>query len=206
MAVGLYETNEQVAELRQTKDLDCVIGITTRGKYFSLQEKLRSIGFKEDTSEGTPICRWKYEGIIVDIMPLDGDVLGFTNPWYAPGLDHLTHITLSDGTSVPVFAFPYFLATKIVAMRHRDDGVDLRWNHDFEDILHLLIHRRKALEEIQASENKVKRFIIDAFGALFKNPLSLKEAINAHLAYKTYSKETENEVFNLIRQIVAIKL
>jgi hypothetical protein len=203
MAVGLYETRELEVDLRPTEDLDCVVGVTTRGKYFLLQEHLRAIGFTEDTSDGAPICRWKYDAITVDIMPLEGDVLGFTNPWYGPGLDNVQQVKLIDGSTVPVFSFPYFLASKLVAMNHRDGGVDLRWNHDFEDVLHLLVHRKEALTEIQASEKEVQRFLLREFKKLLIRPLSLKEAIHAHFVYKAYPREVEQEVFSLIQKLVS---
>ena len=59
-------------------------------------------------------------------------------------------------------------------MNHRDGGVDLRWNHDFEDVLYLLVHRKEALTEIQASEKEVQKFLLGEFKKLLIRPLSLK--------------------------------
>jgi hypothetical protein len=45
-------------------------------------ERLRALGFLEDTSEGAPLCRWVHSGTILDVMPLDEKILGFSNRWY----------------------------------------------------------------------------------------------------------------------------
>ena len=42
------------------------------------------MGFENDT-ESKVICRYKIQGIIVDIMPTGKDVLNFTNRWYIDG-------------------------------------------------------------------------------------------------------------------------
>jgi len=42
-------------------------------------EKLKNAGFREDTREGAPMCRWVKEDTVLDVMPPDEKVLGFTN-------------------------------------------------------------------------------------------------------------------------------
>lgn len=66
---SLYADNKEVFDHRVTDDVDVVVEILTRGKYYALQEKLRALGFKEDHASGV-MCRWIYQGIIVDVMPL----------------------------------------------------------------------------------------------------------------------------------------
>lgn len=36
-------------------------------------------GLAEDTTPGAPLCRWRRDELIVDVMPLDEHVLGFSN-------------------------------------------------------------------------------------------------------------------------------
>lgn len=37
---------------------------------------------KAPVPDVTPICRWTYDDEIVDIMPDDPSILGFSNRWY----------------------------------------------------------------------------------------------------------------------------
>jgi len=82
--VSLYSPKPEMMDIRVTDDVDVIIEIANRGKYIQLQERLRELGFKEDI-ESNVICRWKINGIIVDIMPNDPSILGFSNPWYEEG-------------------------------------------------------------------------------------------------------------------------
>lgn len=75
----LYADNPAASEMRPTLDVDCVIEIRSRLQFARSEENLRSSGFKNDTSEGAPICRWIYKDIKVDVMPTDSAVLGFSN-------------------------------------------------------------------------------------------------------------------------------
>lgn len=64
--------------IRNTEDVDVVVEIWNYADFHLLDEKLRHIGFKNDQDSGL-ICRYSYEGIIVDILPTEGKVLSFSN-------------------------------------------------------------------------------------------------------------------------------
>jgi len=42
---------------RKTADVDVIIDLVSRPKYYEFSEKLREKGFREDQSDGAPICR-----------------------------------------------------------------------------------------------------------------------------------------------------
>ncbi|MBK7636040.1 MAG: hypothetical protein IPJ13_18515 [Saprospiraceae bacterium] len=80
------------------------------------------------------------QGIIVDIMPNDADILGFSNPWYDEGYRNRLKITARD-QEIQIFTAPYFIASKLVALNSRLDGdrlFDWRWSRDFEDIMKII--------------------------------------------------------------------
>ncbi len=62
-----------------------------------------------------PICRWDCDGILIDIMPTDKGVLGFSNKWYKDALANALHTKINNSVSINVISAPYFLATKIEA-------------------------------------------------------------------------------------------
>jgi len=81
----LYADFPEISDIRPTIDVDCVVDIqiSTYLDYSKLENKLRKLGFQNDTSENAPICRKIYQGILVDFIPVCPDILGFSNRWYA---------------------------------------------------------------------------------------------------------------------------
>jgi hypothetical protein len=73
--------------IRPTKDVDAIVDVTSYAKYAALSKRLRELGLAEDTREGAPLCRWRYNDLIVDVMPIDQGVLGFSNRWYPAAIE-----------------------------------------------------------------------------------------------------------------------
>jgi hypothetical protein len=77
--VSLYATDPAASESRPTDDVDVVVEVATYAEFSNLiEERLRQLGFTNDIESGI-ICRYKIHGLIVDIMPTNADVLGFSN-------------------------------------------------------------------------------------------------------------------------------
>ena len=66
--IVLYINDEAVQQIRTTKDVDCSVELTSSFKYYQLEERLRKKGFLHVTEEGAPICRWKYQNVLVDMI------------------------------------------------------------------------------------------------------------------------------------------
>jgi hypothetical protein len=133
----LYADDPEISDIRSTIDVDCVVDleISTYIKYSKLEEKLRNLGFHNDTSENAPICRKICQGIIVDFMPVNPDILGFSNVWYKDGVENKIEKTLPNGTTVVILPVEYDGATKVEALLSRG-GRDIRGSHDWEDIVY----------------------------------------------------------------------
>jgi hypothetical protein len=135
--VALYLNPDTANEIRPTDDVDIIIEIFTAAKYSVLSEKLLALKFIPDQSKNAPICRWKYLGIIVDVMPLEEKVLGFSNKYYKSGFKHKEELELPDGQQIFILPLAYFLATKLEAFFNRG-AKDPRFSKDLEDIVALL--------------------------------------------------------------------
>ena len=153
----IYATDAAATEVRPTDDVDCVIELVSYATYGEFEEKLRKLKFVNDTEDGV-ICRWKFAGLKVDIMPDDPDILGFTNEWYKKGLAHTFEYNFEDGTTICIFQTPYFLASKFAALKDRG-GNDFRISSDFEDIIYVLDNRINLYEELKTASNDVVAFI-----------------------------------------------
>ena len=135
--VALYLNLDTADEIRPTDDVDVIIEIFSAAKYSAFSEKLLALKFSPDQSKNAPICRWKYLGIIVDIMPLDEKVLGFSNKYYKSGFKHKEVLKLTNGQTIFILPLAYFLATKLEAFYNRG-AKDPRFSKDLEDIVALL--------------------------------------------------------------------
>lgn len=151
--VALY-ADTAGTEVRPTDDVDVVVELAHYRDFVKIEEKLRQRGFSNDINSNV-ICRYKVQGIIVDIMPTSDEVLGFSNPWYKPGFANAIISDLGNGYAIKIFSPPYFLATKLQAFKNRGEG-DGRWSTDFEDVVFLLNHRKAIWDEIVASDIDVK--------------------------------------------------
>ena len=147
----LYADDPASSDIRATLDIDCVIEISSRMRYNELEERLRAKGFRNDMTQGAPICRWLYKRVIVDVMPIDENILGFTNQWYKGGIEHKTICILQNDTEIFIFPTPYYLGTKFEAVLSRG-GDDLRTSHDFEDIIYILDNVTNIVEQILNTE------------------------------------------------------
>jgi hypothetical protein len=107
-ATALLITDQAAAEVRPTCDVDAIAEIFSYADYVAFSERLRNLGFSEDTGEGAPLCRWLKATTTLDVMPLDERILGFSNRWYKAALEFSEQRTLKPGLSIRVVTAPYF--------------------------------------------------------------------------------------------------
>jgi hypothetical protein len=192
-----YADDPTTSDIRPTLDVDCVIMTSTRSKYYDLEETLRKLGFKNDTTLGAPICRWLYQGIIVDIMPTDSSILGFSNRWYEAGIQNKRTLRLPNNSSIQIFPVEYYVATKLDAIKNRG-GEDLRISHDFEDVVYVLDNCSAFIDVIKSSTDVfLKSFISEFFYQLLQNK-NLEEAIQCCLPLN-YGHESTLQIVKLIK-------
>jgi predicted nucleotidyltransferase len=174
--VSLY-ADRMAEEARPTDDVDVLVEIGTRWDFAALEEQLRKIGFKNDTSSKF-LGRYLLPGFILDVMPIDEKILGFSNVWYAEGFKNSIAYTIDDQHDVRIFTPPYFIASKIEAFKNRGKN-DGRSSKDFEDIVFVLENRRAIWKEMNETERKLKEYLIEEFSRLKNNPY-IEEWIASH--------------------------
>ena len=136
--VPFFITDRGLHRLRPTDDVDLVVECRTRKAYHDFAERLHARGFRLDQSPGAPVCRYRTsDGLILDAMPLDGDILGFRNQWYPLVMDTAVSVDLSDGVVIRAAHPAALLATKWEAFFDRGYE-DPFGSHDLEDLLMLI--------------------------------------------------------------------
>lgn len=165
-AVGLLITDSFAPEIRPTQDVDFIVEITTRKEYYKFSEQLRQKDFKEDISAKI-LCRWRLEDCIVDVMPTNSEVLGFSNRWYTEAMHNSTRFDLTPKLSIRLVSAPYFIATKLEAFRGRGKN-DFVMSADLEDIISVIDGRDELLAEIKLASLELKNYIAQEIDSLLQ--------------------------------------
>jgi hypothetical protein len=176
---GLLVTDPGAAPVRITYDVDVIAEIASYADYALFSDKLRALGFQEDASEGAPVCRWQHTGLILDVMPLDAKILGFSNRWYPDALHTAVLVDLPSGLALRAVTAPYFLGTKIEAFRGRGRE-DYFASRDLEDFITVVDGRTSLLEEVTEASQELRTFIREAVKLLLAEPRFL-EALPGYL-------------------------
>jgi hypothetical protein len=197
-ATGLLITDAAAAEVRPTFDVDVIAEITSYAGYEAFSERLRSLGFEEDVSEGAPQCRWLVDGMKLDVMPLDEKILAFTNRWYRGALTEAKGIEVELKLRIRVITAPYFIAAKLEAFNGRGRG-DYTSSHDLEDLLAVIDGREETVSEI-ARAGEVRAYIAGQFRALLEIP-AFVEALPGYLLPDASSQNRLSVLSSRIKEI-----
>lgn len=199
---GLLITEDAIADVRPTKDVDTISEVTSYAGYINLSERLRGLGFVPDTSEGAPLCRWLHSGIKVDVMPLDEGVLGFSNRWYESAIATAQVHELEGGLRIRVVTAPYFYATKLEAFKGRGAG-DYVASHDLEDLITVVDGRPQLLEELQGAPANVRSYIAQETTSLLDSRRFL-DAVPGYLMPDAATQARVAGILEKLKQIAAL--
>jgi hypothetical protein len=160
-------------EIRPTLDVDILVELYSRVEYAQLEEKLRNKGFVNDVTAKF-LGRYILDGVIVDVMPTDEEILGFSNRWYKEGYAQAIDYKIDEQHTVKIFPAPYFIASKIEAFKARgknkDDELDGRISTDFEDMIFVFENRITIWNEINEADENVRTYLKTEFAKLLSLP------------------------------------
>lgn len=165
---GLFITDAASATVRPTKDVDAIVEAVTYSRYIEFESRLQESGFSHDIREDAPICRWIKEDTVLDAMPINGDILGFRNTWYAAAVETAEIRKLDREISIRAVTPTYFFATKLEAFNDRGKD-DFLGSHDLEDLIAVVNGRAELPDEVQNAPNDVRRFIAENVRRLLAN-------------------------------------
>lgn len=159
-------------ETRATEDVDVMIHVLGMSGWYGMQEVLRARGFRQSPDDEV-ICRMRLPrpgqaSLIVDFMPDDDKILGFSNRWYSQALRSALDHRLATGATIRVVSPPYFLATKLEAWKGRGRN-DLLASRDVDDIFTLIRGRSSLAAELRGLDQPVRQFVAQELGALLNH-------------------------------------
>jgi hypothetical protein len=196
---GLLVTDLAAAPIRATIDVDVIVEAASYAEFTVLEGRLRQLGFRESRAEGAPICRWVNEESILDFMPTDPSILGFSNRWYGPALAAAQRVSLGT-CEIRAITAPYFVATKVEAVRGRGQD-DLRLSHDLEDIVTVIDGRAQLVGEVDLAPADLRKYLSDEFRDLLSNQ-NFVEALPGHLLPDAASQQRLGLVLERMKQLV----
>lgn len=157
--------------VRFTDDVDLIVHVLGGSGWYALMEQLQGCGFHPD-QEDAVICRMRLAGtlpLIVDFMPDDAAILGFSNRWYSDALRTARSHALPDGTIIRVVLPAYFVATKLAAYEGRGNNDPLA-SRDIEDLLTVIDGREALLTELQVAEPLLRQTVAGQLRDLLAHP------------------------------------
>ena len=201
--VSLLITDQAFSGIRPTRDVDMIVDSSNRSSFHTIEETLRNAGFRQVLDDDPPvICRWRINSVIVDLMPCDESILGFSNKWYKEAVKNFTVVNIA-GTYVKIVSAPYFIATKIEAFLGRGNN-DFLGSADLEDIITILDGRSEIVSEIKAADKKLQNHIAKNFSDWLQN----KDFINilpGLIAPDSTSQDRFNMIIDKIKTVSALQ-
>ena len=195
--LSLLVNDPTVDAIRVTKDLDVIVGVKTRSDFHKEERELERRGFAHDTREDAPICRWRIDDIVVDILPVREEVLGWKSKWFEAALQSAQPLQI-DGRPVKVITAPFFVALKLEAFEDRGRG-DFIASTDFEDVICLFNGRRTVADEILADAT-VGRDIAEKFSKYLPNR-DMEDAVSGFVQTEMNPDESFEAIMSAFRRL-----
>jgi len=166
---GLLTTDPLSDGVRATRDVDAVVN-AARATFHRIENEVAQRGFARDV-QSEVIRRWvhKDSGLRFDLMPVQAEVLGFSNRWYPYAVETAERVALSPGVTIRLVSAVAFVATKLEAFADRGAG-DFLTSHDLEDVLHVVEGREELAGELGAAPVELRQAVASTFRHLLMNP------------------------------------
>ena len=152
--------------------------------------------------ESGVLCRWKINELNVDVVPVDEEILGFSNRWYREAVHTATTCTLPSGATIHLISPLLFLATKLEAFHDRGNE-DYGVSHDMEDIVTVIDGRPDLIDDLESIPDDVREYLRQEFEALLSEPEFI-DSINWHLAGDAANQARSPIIIERIRSIAEL--
>lgn len=198
--VPLYLDEFGRSQMRPTEDVDCIVSqVATRKAWWDLEAELRKRHWSPDTDG--PVCRYRSPaGAIVDLMPTDPSILGFSGQWYPRAVEKARPHTLASGRTVLVASPALLFACKLEAFRDRGES-DPWASKDLEDIAALLDGCSELLDDMRAQDEDVRTFVAERLTSI-EASRDAREALRAQLPRGGDDQRQHQRITQLIQQLV----
>ena len=192
------------AAVRLTDDVDVILHALGRGQWHQLERRLQQLGFKV-SPEDEITCRMRLRDglgpeLIVDFMPDDPAILGFSNRWYPDALRTALQHRLPNGMDVRIVDPPHFIGTKLEAFMGRGNN-DLLGSRDIEDLLNVIDGRASLPGEMQSASPALRAYVSEHMRQLL---------VHGDIGYAVQSTamgdpDREDLIFDRLERLAALR-
>jgi hypothetical protein len=168
--IHLWLTEPGAPAVRATDDVDVICEVASRAEYYRLGSRLRARGLREAIDEPV-VCRWRSREppLVLDVMPSDPAILGFSNPWYDDAIATAANVALGSGAAIRAATPAPLVATKLCAWKGRGHG-DLLRSLDVHDVLTLIDGRPELRTEVHTARAELRTYVQAEIAQLLGEP------------------------------------
>lgn len=201
-SIQIWISDPAAPTTRATNDVDVISAVTTRVEYYRLARRLKERGFSE-ASDSPVICRWNHPAtnLVLDVMPQEQNVLGFSNPWYPHAIETSIERKLPSGAYIKAANPAAIIATKLAAWKGRGKE-DMLLSLDLHDILVLLDGRPELQAEISQQPAPIRTYIAEELNAIQENNYFMYLAESAMHPYGTLGHERATRLRRLTIDLI----
>jgi predicted nucleotidyltransferase len=196
--LDLIVTDQGSAPIRSTYDVDVIVA-ADYAAYSAFCDRLRDVGFDNDTRPGAPLCRFLHGDLMLDVMSTQRGALGFSNRWYEGAIQTATAASLPSGKVIRLITAPFFLGTKMEAFYDRGEN-DYYMSHDLEDFIAVVEGREQLLEELAGAPVDLREYLGEATGKLLGNERFL-EALPGYVPSDSISQRRIPIIIERLRKM-----
>lgn len=196
---GLLMTDPGSPPPRPTVDVDLAVEAVTLAEYHAFEKRVSATGLKRGQLAEDPICRWRDGQMVVDLMPLDEQILGFGNRWYRSAISHRTQARLPSGSLIHHVDAPHFLATKLDAFITRGQR-DKLGSTDLEDIVRVVDGRAEIVEETSKASDALRAFVSAELRSCLRDRFFL-EALPGHFEDRDEAQARMPDLVTRLRRL-----
>ena len=189
-------------DLRATNDIDILVQTENYVRYNRFIEKMKERGFAEKIGER--IGRLVSGDLVVDVVPTEVNVLGFTNRWYKEAFVNAVYRRLPSGRHMRTVTPVYFVATKLEAFRDPGRG-DALASPDLEDIVTILVEYPSFEKDLRRSGTDIQRYMSEQFKKLMSRD-DYPHTLSGHLRGDEASQAFLPELLQLVERIATLDL
>lgn len=168
--VELWITDPAAPDFRLTEDIDVIVDVATRSSYEKIERRVEELGFRHDQESGVT-CRFRHResGLVLDVMPTEGAILGLEGEWLGRAFPHAVDRSLPSGAAIRAIPPPFVLATKLEAFRDRGNG-DFLASRDWQDVIALVDGRDELAKEVELADRELRSFVASELSRLQGDP------------------------------------
>jgi hypothetical protein len=135
-------------------------------------------------------------------MPLDENILGFSNRWYRSAMEASVTKKLRGDLEIRMVTAPYFVATKLEAFNGRGGG-DFLGSHDLEDVVSVVDGRETLSAEVRIAGPDLDGYVRREIAKLLASP-DFVDALPGFLLPDAASQSRIGIVLGRLRDLASI--